>query len=515
MTKVGWHMKEREKRSMKEEKKKIVIIGAGIAGLSAGIYGLLAGYEVSIYEKNQVAGGECMGWSRRGYHIDNCIHWLTGTKKGTALRQVWETVGALAPDQEFAQTESFYTCCVGNERATLWKDLEKTEKELLELSPEDEGEIRKFIQHVKYAQCCEIPVDKPMDMMGIGDYVAMGRNMADMPKVMKEYGKIDLEDLAERFKHPVLKKLVCGYMPKEYTAYSFIVSYATMTSGNGEIPAGGSLAMVNRMVKRFRELGGTLVCGMPVNRILLQGKKAGGIQLENGEQIAADYVICAADARVLFTQLIGETYMDKRWHEVYNDTKRYPLFSGFQIAYSVSKERYHEKGNVLFGCEPFMIGGRSVEDVCVKSFEYEKAFAPEGKTVLQANVMQRDEDYLFWASLDKEEYRRKKEELIGIITDRIVKRFPELEGDIEFLDCWTPLTYHRYCNAYHGAYMSFVTKKDEKPFRVKGTVKGISNLYLASQWIMAPGGLPVAVAAGKFAVQRILKKEGREIISEA
>ncbi|MBP3477273.1 MAG: NAD(P)/FAD-dependent oxidoreductase [Lachnospiraceae bacterium] len=494
---------------MKDEKKKIVIIGAGIAGLSAGIYGLLAGYEVSIYEKNQVAGGECMGWNRRGYHIDNCIHWLTGTKKGTELRKVWETVGALSPDQEFAGTEVFYTSCVGNQRATLWNDLERTEKELLELSPEDEAEIRKFITHVRYAQSCEVPSSKPMDMMGIRDYIEMGRSMADMPKVMKEYGKIDLEDLAEKFKHPVLKKLVSGYMPKEYTAYSFIVSYATMASGNGEIPAGGSLAMVNRMVKRFRELGGTLFCGTSVNRILIQGKKTYGIALENGEQITADYVICAADARVLFTQLIGEKYMNKRWREVYSDTRRYPLFSGFQIAYSISKERYHENGNVLFDCEPFMIGGRSVENVCVKSFAYEKAFAPESKTVLQTNVLQYDEDYFFWESLDKEEYRRKKEELIGIITDRILTRFPELEGDIEFLDCWTPLTYHRYCNAYHGAYMSFVTKKDEKPFRVKGTVKGISNLYLASQWIMAPGGLPVAVVAGKFAVQRILKKEGR------
>lgn len=73
------------------------------------------------------------------------------------------------------------------------------------------------------------------------------------------------------------------------------------------------------------------------------------------------------------------------------------------------------------------------------------------------------------------------------------------------------LTYSRYCNAYHGAYMSFITKKQEKAFRVKGTVKGISNLYIASQWINAPGGLPVAVVAGKFAVQRILKKEHKSI----
>lgn len=51
--------------------------------------------------------------------------------------------------------------------------------------------------------------------------------------------------------------------------------------------------------------------------------------------------------------------------------------------------------------------------------------------------------------------------------------------------------------------MSFITKKGVKSFRVKG----IKNLYIASRWIMAPGSLPMAVTAGKFAVWRIARKE--------
>ncbi len=130
---------------MGENKKKIVIVGGGIAGLSAGIYGRLAGYEVDIYEKNPVAGGECMGWNRRGCHIDNCIHWLTGTKPGTGLRRVWETVGALEESTEFADCDIFYTSIAGGTQVTLWKDLEKTQAELLKISPEDEIEIKKFV----------------------------------------------------------------------------------------------------------------------------------------------------------------------------------------------------------------------------------------------------------------------------------------------------------------------------------------------------------------------------------
>lgn len=491
--------------------KKIVIIGGGISGLSAGIYGLLAGYEVVIYEKNMAAGGECIGWNRRGYHIDNCIHWLTGTKEGTDLRKAWETVGALCPDSRFAETTSFYTSCLGEKRATLWNDLERTEKELLELAPEDETEVKKFIKHVKYAQACEFPCKKPMDMMRMNDYIKMGKSMADMPKVMEEYGKIDLEDLSGRFQNPVLKKLFCDYMPKEYTASSFIVSYASITCGNGSIPEGGSLAMTNRMADRFKELGGTLICGISAKKILVDSKKAYGVELENGEQIVADYVISAVDTKVLFEQLIGEKYMNKQWREVYGDTQRFPLTSGFQTAFGIDTNKYNEKGTIFFECKPFMIGDRSIDRMSVKSFEYETSFAPEGRTVLQANVTQSDADYFYWESLSREAYRKKKAEQADIIRDRIITRFPELKDDIELLDCWTPLTYQRYCNAYHGAYMSFVTKKGEKPFRIKGIIKGIDNLYIASQWINAPGGLPVAVTSGKFAVQRILKKEHRKI----
>ena len=47
------------------------------------------------------------------------------------------------------------------------------------------------MEYVKYAAECEIPAEKPMDAMGIMDYIHMGVSMADMPKVMKEYGTID------------------------------------------------------------------------------------------------------------------------------------------------------------------------------------------------------------------------------------------------------------------------------------------------------------------------------------
>ena len=56
--------------------KKVVIIGGGIAGLSAGIYAAMNGFDTQIIEMHSVAGGQCTAWDRKGYRFDYCyIGW--------------------------------------------------------------------------------------------------------------------------------------------------------------------------------------------------------------------------------------------------------------------------------------------------------------------------------------------------------------------------------------------------------------------------------------------------------
>lgn len=489
---------------------KIVIIGGGIAGLSAGIYARLAGFETEIYEKNALPGGECTGWNRKGYHIDNCIHWLTGTRQDTELYEVWEKVGALSKDTEYAKVDSFYSTEYNGQKATLWNDLERTKEELLALSPEDEIEIKKFIQAVEYAKQCLFPAKKPREMWKIKDYIEMGKQMTDFPKVMKEFGNISLEEYSRRFKHPLLQRLMCDYLPKSYCAYSFLVSYATVADGNGNIPLGASLQMALRMEKRYRELGGKIYYNKPVQKICLEKQKAAGIILTDGSKICADYVIPAVDTDVLFQKLLLATYMPKELRAAYDDPKAYPVTSGFQAAYSVPMP-YDTGETVIIEIEPLCVGNNKFTRMSVKTYGYDEIYIKDGRCVIQTCITQSDDDYEYWKTLTPEEYQEVKKRLVEEITERIERQFPEFKGEMEFLDAWTPLTYERYCNAYHGGYMSFVTTPLGKQVQMKGTVKGIGNLYLAGQWTNSPGGLPVAVVSGKFAVQRLLKSQKRSI----
>ena len=103
---------------------KIIIVGGGIAGLSAGIFAQKAGFESVIFEKHSITGGECTGWDRKGFHIDGCIHWLTGTKPETELYNLWVETGVLE-DTGVYQPDIFTTVEHGGKTITLYRDLEK------------------------------------------------------------------------------------------------------------------------------------------------------------------------------------------------------------------------------------------------------------------------------------------------------------------------------------------------------------------------------------------------------
>lgn len=491
--------------------KKIIIIGGGIAGMTAGVLLQKAGFTTEIYERNALPGGQCTGWKREGYFIDNCIHWLTGTRPGSALHELWREIGALGDDVELYKKEMFFSSKLNGQVLTFWRDKERTRREMLALSPEDEKEINKLIDYVSMAETMTVPVEKPFDSMNFIDYMKLGMSMKAMGKVMKEYGNMDINELAMRFKHPLIQRAIVDYMPNGYQAYAFLVSYGTVTGGNGDIPKGGSLAMSLRIAEKYKEHGGVVYTNTNVEEIILNGEKAKGILLDNGKKIEADYVVCACDTDYTFRKLLPEKYMPQKLKNMYDNREKYPVSSGFQIAYAVDGVFAELTGTRVFSCDEMNVGNHMVQCMSIQSYDYEPDFAPEGKMILQTNFSQTEADYKYWESLyrNRADYEKKKIEIAELAMERIVGEYSFLKGKIHVIDVWSPMTYTRYCNSYKGAYMSFVTTKQAKSITVPGVVKEIENVLLASQWLMGPGGLPTAAAMGKFAAWRIIKKEGK------
>ena len=145
--------------------KKIIIVGAGISGLSAGIYGQKNGFETEIYEKNASAGGECTGWDRGTYHFDGCIHWLVGSKSGTSVNKLLHQVGALDDSVDIVNHEYFYRVEEKGKALNMYRNVDRLEKHLIEISPEDEPLISEVCKAIRTFGKLEMPLDKPMDML--------------------------------------------------------------------------------------------------------------------------------------------------------------------------------------------------------------------------------------------------------------------------------------------------------------------------------------------------------------
>jgi phytoene dehydrogenase-like protein len=488
--------------------KKIIIIGGGVAGLSAGIHAQQYGFESVIYEKHSVVGGQCTGWDRKGYHIDGCIHWLTGTKKGSDLYDLWVNVGALG-DTEIIQLDNFGTYEVEGITLTLWKDLDRLQREWTELSPEDATLIEELIRDVRTVQSMDMPAKMPISMLPLKELLALGIAMKGAGGVMNKSGKISCGEYAQRFHHSALRKLFQFSMPEGFSIAAFIFSMGTFTSGNGAIPKGGSKAMALRMEQRYKELGGKVVTNTSVEEIIVRNNQAVGVRFLDGTTDKSDYVIAANDVKITFDQLLKGKYHDKKFEMRYSNPIDYGLPTSLQVAFGVTADLRNYPNTLIFGTEPYEIGGNQYGELGIKNYAYEPSFAPEGCTLVTSTISLTDKDYLYWERLsqDKTVYKKEKERVADLLKERVEKHYPELIGKITVLDVATPMTYHRFTGAYHGAWMSFMMTPKSKSMMHSGKIKGLKNCYLTGQWLEPPGGLPVALTTGKFTILRICKDE--------
>ncbi|MDR0581596.1 MAG: NAD(P)/FAD-dependent oxidoreductase [Prevotellaceae bacterium] len=122
--------------------KKIIIIGAGISGLTAGIYARIAGFDAEIYEAHRLAGGNCTGWTRGQYHIDGCIEWVTGSRENSSLHDIWTTIGALTDNTEIFLPEEIVSTIHEGKLYHLHSQIDRMEETFMQLSPEDAPVIK-------------------------------------------------------------------------------------------------------------------------------------------------------------------------------------------------------------------------------------------------------------------------------------------------------------------------------------------------------------------------------------
>ena len=298
--------------------KSIVIIGAGVAGLTAGIYAQMNGYKTQIFEKHFKPGGLCTAWDRKGYMIDGCLHWLVGSSPDASYNHMWQEVGALQGKQiinmdQFVQIETS-----GGKVVTLFTDVDQLEKHLKEIGPEDSAFIEELAGVIRKIGRFDMPVDKAMELYNVIDYLKVMPKLLPFMGTLRKWSKLTMKDLAENFHNPVLKEAIQMLWEPDYSCIFLIMSLAYMNRKNAGYVIGGSLEMALAMEKRYFELGGKVTYKASVEKILVENNRAVGIKLADGSEIKADYIISAADGHATIFEMLEGKYVDDKIRGYYD-----------------------------------------------------------------------------------------------------------------------------------------------------------------------------------------------------
>ena len=469
--------------------KRIAIIGGGVAGLTAGIYLRRAGLDCTIYERNNFLGGNLTGWDRGEYHIDNCIHWLTGTDPRSGTHRIWLDTGALG-DVGVIQPEKMFSSVLHGEEATLWCDLERTREELHRLSPEDAAAIDRFLVGVR--------------ALMPGGLRAVGCSRAAVS--LLHFARRNLYAAAADFRHPLLRHLMTDYIGGPFSALALLIPYADIASGNGGMPEGGSRAMAERMEERFRRLGGDVRLGAGVSKVLTVRGKASGIELENGEREEASYVVCATDPAVTFGALLPPAYTPA-WFIRTRDDGIHRRFSSIHAAFSCDAASVPFSGTEVIPMRPFRLGDTRFCRLPIREYSA-FPYAPDGKTVMQTLLFTEEDLSRLLVKVGNENrgYSDVKDAIGRALEERIAEFYPSLSSSLQLLDVWTPYTYSRYFGAPLGSYMAYAVTPQNLMDRFPMRIPGLPNVLLATQWLRSPGGLPNAAKAGKKAADFIARQ---------
>ncbi|MCL2721397.1 MAG: NAD(P)/FAD-dependent oxidoreductase [Treponema sp.] len=495
--------------------KKIVVIGAGIAGLSAAIYALRSGFDVTLCEQHFIAGGTCTSWRRKGYLFEGAVHWLTGSSSKTELYQVWKETGALDDDIKVLLSDPFAAVEYNGQTLNLYRNIDKTIKQftdkknineqLIVLSPNDKKILNRLLKDVKAFSNVQMPV---FDIKGVKSKnpkrFTMGTLFKMLPAfpVLNRLKNISSKQYIQQFEHKGLRRLF-NIVPDEYSAISIIGTLATLNIGDGGYPEGGSLAMTERMVKTFTDLGGKLLLKTKVKKVNIENGITTGVTLDNDSSsiINADAVIVTQETIAAVNQLFDTPLEDKWVKDLCSETK--PVACTF-IGIGVKTEIPHDPIPSWELTEPVLFAGEKITEIGFYNYSGFKGYAPDGCTSITTALM--GDTYDFWKKAKQEgRYDEEKQNIADKIKRVICQKYPQMEGNIEVIDVATPLTYERYTGAYRGSWMS-IASAGEKMKSYPGFIENICGLYFAGHRLSSPGGLPVALFTGRQAAQMVCRQ---------
>lgn len=497
--------------------KNVIIIGAGIGGLTAGNLLAKKGHKVTIFEGHSAPGGYTAGFYRKGYYFESGT---INLEASASVFKVMKDIGVLEKIDFVKLPTRFFS----EDFDGTPENYENYKKMLYASFPSDKEKLDTAFSDIDKILVLMGNLDKPLPHFysGFNKIKSMLPYILISPKfikLLKEYGDMTSTDFAARYfeKGSKLYRMFKGFSYPDMPS----ISVGPNISGIFEdiwTVKGGMQSWADVLAENFKELGGELMLKSYVEKIITKNGAAVGVSCNN-TIYDADYVISAGDYKKTFLQLLDDKSLIPQAQQ--DNIDMTSVSEGFFTVYlglNMSNEELgaymkvphvfacdERAGYDIYNSEDGEFFNKTSASLYSPSMINQK-LAPDGKSSLMLQTMVPYRWMNNWGGGDREAYRQLKEKAMDAMIDSASRVIPGLKEYIEYKDAATPLTYERFTHNTDGATSAWSWNPKKKFYKSGLDVKiktPVKNLYVGSCWAAQIGGVPFALAAAYQCANKI------------
>ena len=480
---------------------KVVIVGAGLGGLSAALRLAGAGRDVTIIERESVPGG------RNGLLVDQGYRFDTGPTVLTMpslIEDALNCVGEKLSDWlELIPLRPLYRAFYHDgSQLDVFPDTQEMEAEIARvISPDEALGYRKYVDFVtklyKYEMNDFIDrnIDSPLQLLtpNLAKLIAIGGFRKLAPKV-SQYLKDPRTQKVYSF-----QAMYAGVSPQQALAIYAVIAY--MDSVNGVFfPKGGMHAVPRALAGAAEKHGVKIRYSTTVQSVAIKNGRATGVITDSGEHIGADVVVLNPDLPIAYRELLGKEPLDvKRLNYspscvvmLVGSNKSYSHIAHHNIHFGQSWNGVFDEliKKKTFMSDPSLL-------VTVPTYD-DPTLAPTGKSSYYVLFPTPN----LHSSIDwHKERSRYRDQMLKVLEARGYSGFTDA---IEVEHLTTPLEWRAQGMEAGAPFASAHTFFQTGPFRPRNLARGIENVVFTGSGTQPGVGVPMVLISGKLAAERII-----------
>ena len=486
-------------RTVGGDAKRVVVVGAGLAGLAAALHLAGRGRAVTVVERGAHPGGRVGRADIGGYRLDTGPTVLT---MPDIIDDVFAAVGETLSDRldlmrvdpayraSFADGSSLH---VHSDRHAMAAEIERFAG-----TGQADGYLRlrdwlTKLYQVEFDGFIASNFDSPLNLVtpqlarlaaigGFRRWDAMVRRFITDERLLRVF---------------TFQALYAGVPPHRALAVYAVIAYMDTIAGV-YFPRGGMRALPDALAAAAADAGVVFHYGAPVSKLERSGDRVTAVQTEGGDRIPADAV-------VLTTEL-PDTYrlLDRTPRRLLRLRPAPSAVVAHVGCRAVNADIDHH--TIVFGDEwqqtftDIIDDGRVMTDpslLVTRPTAGDPSLAPEGRDLLYvlAPAPNLAVGQVDWAST--------RDSYVAQMMDAVTARLPQLGQDAEVLHVVDPADWARQGMAAGTPFALAHTFSQTGPFRPANTVRGVANVVLAGSSTVPGVGVPTALLSGRLAADRI------------